>query len=88
MLSHFFMLLLLFDCILKILQPRAAWSEATASGKKSSNIQFKYLYNEKSYTASLSLIDSNLLIPLSSIVTPYTVSAASIVPFLCVITKN
>ena len=34
------------------------------------------------------LIDSNLLIPFSSIVIPYTVSAASIVPFLCVITKN
>ena len=33
-------------------------------------------------------IDNNLLTPFSSIVTPYTVFAASIVPFLCVITKN
>lgn len=33
-------------------------------------------------------IESSLLIPFSSIVIPYTVSAASIVPFLCVITKN
>jgi len=33
-------------------------------------------------------IDNNFDIPLSSIVIPYTVSAASIVPFLCVITKN
>jgi len=36
----------------------------------------------------LSFIDNNFDIPLSSIVIPYTVSAASIVPFLCVITKN
>ena len=33
-------------------------------------------------------IDNNFDIPLSSIVIPYTVSAASIVPFLCVITIN
>ena len=33
-------------------------------------------------------IESNLEIPFSSIVTPYTVSATSIVPFICVIIKN
>ena len=36
----------------------------------------------------LSFIDNNFDIPFSSIVTPYTVSAASIVPFLCVIIRN
>ena len=33
-------------------------------------------------------IDNNLLIPFSSMVIPYTVSATSMVPFLCVITRN